>query len=114
MYRYAISQCGLSLAGDVPVFNEFYTALGRGARLSKRSMAKLRNRGPETGMEYLALGMSHKFSEPTTCCRISFARAFNIWPDQQRAMEAQYRTFQAEWNEPPLVHSVADVFGLST
>ena len=112
MFRYAISQCGLSLAGDVPVFNEFYTALGRGADLSKRSRSKLASRGPETGMDYLSLGMKAKYREPHTCCRISFAKAFDIWPDTQVAMEQKYRTLEAVWRTPEDCSHVVDVFDL--
>lgn len=112
MMRYSISECGLALAGDVPVFNEFYSALGRGADLSKRSLRKLMNRGPETGMQFLAIGMHRKYQTPTTTCRVSFAKAFGIWPDEQVAMEEQYRIIQPVWCEPDNVLHTVDEFNL--
>lgn len=111
-YRYAVGQCGLALAGDLPVLNHFYHSLQKDAVLSKRQRARMRRRGPETGMEYLALGMSPKFSEPSTCARISFAKAFDIWPDMQIAMEREYARRRAQYVVPKSTSYVVDIFHL--
>ncbi len=111
-FRRAIGECGLALAGDVPVFNQFYSALFRDTTLSKGAMKKFRKRSPETGMDYLALGMHPKFSEPTSCCRVSFAKAFGIWPDLQVAMEQEYANVVVTWREPQTVPHVFDIFEL--
>jgi len=110
-YRNAISQCGLALAGDVPVLYEFYRCLARGTKISSRLEKRLVNRSPETGMDYLALRMRQKYASPSDCCRVSFAKAFDIWPDEQMALEDAYRSMTLKWSVPDLVHKVADLFG---
>lgn len=109
-YRNAIANCGMALAGDVPVFYEFYQMLARGTKLSMRLINKLTNRDLETGMDYLAKGMSFKLSEPHTVCRVSFARAFGIWPDEQIALESVYRTITPRWDIKLQVHDVGTVY----
>lgn len=114
LQRHSVSQCGLSLAGDVPVFNEFYAALGRNAEPSQRALKRKAARGLETGMEFLAVGMSPKFCKPSDCCRLSFAKAFDIWPDTQLAMEQELRSKVVEWKKPHHVSHVVNVFDLTT
>lgn len=109
-YRNAIGMCGLALAGDVPVFCEFYPMLMRGTKMSKRLQQKLDERRPKTGMDYLALGMNACKREPWWGCRVSFAKAFGIWPDMQVALEESFRLRSALWQEPMEVPHVADVF----
>jgi len=108
--RKAIGECGLSLAGDVPVFGAFYNSLLKDTTLSKRAAAKLSNRAPETGMEYLARGMSAKYCEPHTVCRVSFAKAFGIWPDLQVALEGELSKLTPLWRKPVVVSHVSNVF----
>lgn len=93
-YRRAIGECGMSLAGDVPVFCQFYQALIRGTVPSTRKVEL------ESGMQYLALGMSAKFQEPTSVCRISFWEAFGITPDYQVALEKDYARMSLTWHPP--------------
>jgi hypothetical protein len=112
MMRKSISDCGMALAGDVPVYFAFYSALGREATVSKRSARKMRARGPSTGMEFLARGMHPKYQWPSTCCRVSFAKAFDIWPDQQEAMERQYHPLVPKWRDPECVPGVVNLFYL--
>jgi hypothetical protein len=89
-YRDAKSQCGLALAGDMPIFNEFYSCLGRGViTRGKREV--------ESGMEYLAVGMDLKYKEPTTISRVSFFNAFGIDADTQIALEKFFRSRTPEY-----------------
>lgn len=81
--RKSMGVCGLSLAGDLPVFGAFYSAMCRGAE-------KIATREMGSGMERMAQGMSVKRSEPTTVARVSFAKAFGIWPDLQESLEKHY------------------------
>jgi hypothetical protein len=111
-YRHAISQCGLSLAGDVPVYNEFYSCLGRGVNLTKPLKRRYDNRQLETGADYLAIGMSPKYKVPTTTCRVSFAKAFNIWPDEQVSMEMEYSKIVPGWQTPERRPATVDLFHL--
>jgi hypothetical protein len=96
-YRRAIGLCGLSLAGDVPVFNQFYSALVRGTVASNRVVEL------ESGMQYLAMGMKQKFSEPTATARVSFCEAFGIPPDLQEALEGEYSRVTLQWSTPDCV-----------
>jgi len=109
-FRKAISDCGLALAGDVPVFCEYYTALGRSVNQTKRFNRRWRDRRPETGMDFLALRMPIKYQEPSVCARVSFSKAFGIWPDQQVAMEQEYRRAAAVWARPTIVSHVVERF----
>jgi hypothetical protein len=93
-YRRAIGMCGMALAGDVPVFCQFYQALIRGTTESKRKVEL------ETGMQYLALRMHYKFEEPTTVARVSFWEAFGINPDLQMALEKDYSRMTLKWHTP--------------
>ncbi len=91
----ALGDCGLALAGDVPVLGEFYSYLSRhGAhkRLSNSSKRRDKNeRAPTSGMEYWAIGLSKCYNQPTEESRYSFYKAFGITPDQQLALEDHYR-----------------------
>jgi hypothetical protein len=84
--RAAIAQCGLALAGDVPIYGQYYTTLGAGCFLPK-------NYSPNsiTGMDMLAMRMKNTFCEPTEDTRYSFYLAFGITPGQQVALENHYK-----------------------
>lgn len=102
-FRRAIGQCGLALAGDVPIYWQFYQMLMRGTTdndLKKAGRGKRREIQLETGMQFLALGMDQKISAPTTEARISFAKAFGIVPDLQMALEGEYSKLNPTWNKP--------------
>jgi len=86
-WRKAIGECGMALCSGVPIFQEFYTCLLRGVGKVKA------NRGNNmTGAEFLAMGMKANYHEPTLKARVSFWRAFGVLPEQQRSMEAFYRS----------------------
>jgi hypothetical protein len=99
-YRRAMGMCGLSLAGDMPIFYEFYQMLLRGT--TKRDM--LNRKGQErlvpleTGMQYLAVGMKQKCEPPNALVRVSFAIAFDLMPDFQEALEEQYRAVEPSFS----------------
>jgi hypothetical protein len=83
----SVALCGLALAGNLPVFSAFYNMLliGSGSR-------KL-----ESGMDYLARGMTGGRSRPTEAARDSFDKAFGINPDEQIALEELYDTTHLTW-----------------
>lgn len=113
-YRTAIGQCGLSLAGDLPVFFEFYQCLIRGADPSCLRSRRNRERAlPDDGMQRLAHGMKVKYSNPSVRSRVSFCRAFDIWPDEQVALEQAYRNIQLKWSEPLCRPHIVDEFDLT-
>lgn len=78
-YRQSIGECGLSLAGDLPIYNEFYSNMITGARAL----------APETesGFQIMARGMDIKYSRPSTMTRYSFWLAFGFEPQDQMAWE---------------------------
>jgi hypothetical protein len=100
--RRAISDCGLSLAGHLPVLGQFYKALGRGVPETTRQSRIL-----ETGMQYLAKGMQDRSQEGNwgistlkteddkasleARVRISFYKAFNMSPLQQKDLEQYFQ-----------------------
>lgn len=107
--RGSVGLCGLALAGDVPVYCEFYNSLCHGTwgpKFEKRRVEQ----GLRTGAEYLALGMHAKHQAPTTEARVSFWRAFGMTPDEQVALEDLYHRWRPVWNTGRTVFDVLDVF----
>lgn len=82
MWRRSVGLCGLSLTGGIPVQQEFYAAMARGAGLKSLSDPTL-----ETGMAMLARGMRREMSPPTPEARYSYWLAFGVTPDQQEVLE---------------------------
>jgi hypothetical protein len=105
-YRRAIGLCGLCLAGDMPILGCFYDMLVRGTSTADcvKAQSNSRRRGVrelqlETGMQYLALDMKHKWSIPSPQTRASYYFAFGIPPDLQVAVEKIYRNQQLVWKD---------------
>lgn len=89
----AVGECGISLAGGVPIAQEFYSGLIRGALANYASdRLKLKGYDPsqETGLVAFAHGMSRKWQPIAETTRYSFWKAFNITPEEQIAMEQYY------------------------
>jgi hypothetical protein len=84
--RNSVSLCGLSLAGNMPVFCEFYRFLGRGA--GKKVDRDL----TQSGFTMLAHGLQQHLKPVTDSCRLSFASAFGILPSEQLAWERHYKS----------------------
>lgn len=81
-WRRAVGLCGASLTGGIPVQQDFYHALMRGAGDQALIDPTL-----ETGMAMLARGMSRTYAPPTAASRYSYWLAFGITPDEQVALE---------------------------
>lgn len=105
--RKAIADCGLSLAGNVPVMWEFYAALLRGAE-----QAKVDRDPEETGMKRLARGMTRKYKEPSPCARESFYYAFNMLPETQISLEEDLRAVMLRWCSPPDIPNDLPITGI--
>lgn len=93
-HRGSVAACGLALAGNMPVFGEFYLALGRGTDYGRSDAL-------ETGMDYLARGLTGGFVPPAPDARVSFWLAFGILPDEQLALEAFYRSVEVAYPASP-------------
>jgi hypothetical protein len=91
----AIAGCGLACSVGMPVFQEFYQWLGRGATpwIPKEGDHYYKYR------QELVDGLSMKARAPTFDERISFYFAFDITPDEQVSLEQYYR------NLPDPIHS---------
>jgi hypothetical protein len=81
----SVADCGLSLAGGIPVVQEFYQCLGRASAGVKRF-----DRGPGGGLEHLSRGMRRRYADIHECTRYSFWLAFGITPPEQLAAERLY------------------------
>lgn len=89
----AIGECGISLAGGVPIAQEFYQGLIRGAELENPHVdLKLKGLDPsqETGLVAFAHGMSRKWQPVAEETRFSFWKAFGITPEEQISLEQYY------------------------
>jgi len=93
---YAIGECGLSLAGGLPVLQEFYAALMRNGRRGKAVDKNFHN----SGFKQLAHGMTEKYQPVTDAARVSFWRAFGVVPDLQCAWEQMYSTASYHMGRP--------------
>lgn len=112
-HRRNVGECGLALAGDIPVYWEFYTSLCAGTASRRLDKRKARE-GLVTGAEYLSLGMQRKRICPSDTARVSFFKAFGITPDEQLALESTYRSWRPVWRKPISTQNVLDVFQTST
>lgn len=93
-WRLSVGLAGLSLTGGVPVQQEFYAALMRGAK----GHALANDPILETGFMRFARGMSRTYGEPTPECRYSYWLAFGVLPDEQVALENEYSKVSLAWH----------------
>lgn len=84
----AVGQCGLSLAGNLPIYNEYYSWMTRNG-IADHGIAG--DPTMETGMLFLSKGVCARYSEPTVEARVSFWRAFGYDGTDQRLLEDHYR-----------------------
>lgn len=92
LQRKAIAQCGLALAGNIPVYGAFYSMLDVAGVAVERDL--------ETGMDYLARGMEGGRRAVAPEARASYFMAFNITPDEQVALEEFYDTITLRYEKP--------------
>lgn len=98
-WAYSVGEGGLALAQGVPVVQEFYMALRRNGRqhTSKRKRALF------LGDYYQKWVDKHRggYSEVSEDTRHSFHIAFGISPDQQIALESEYKKLELLWDFAP-------------
>lgn len=88
----AIGECGLALAGGVPIFQEFYLAMMRGGGGHRIG----RHPALESGFAIMSAGMQRKVQPIDDGTRVSFWEAFGILPSLQVELEERLR--QVELN----------------
>lgn len=93
-YRVAVGECGLALAGDMPMLSEYYQCLMRGAKPRRRLVER-----EMTGMKWLSVGLQAQIKVPSCASRVSFYHAFNLAPWEQRAYEEQLREITPQFSE---------------
>lgn len=81
----AISDGGRALYGNMPIYCSFYRMLDVGYNHPKNLQQHLTG-----GLKFWQTKRKRDFAEPTFEARASFYAAFNITPDEQRAIENHY------------------------
>jgi hypothetical protein len=94
-FRGAIGDCGEALATGVPIYQNFYQYLKRGA-----GEARARDDGEVTGMMNLARGMRRGTQPIHDSTRVSFFRAFGVEPGRQRLLEGVYDAASPYYTTP--------------
>lgn len=84
----AVSDCGLALAGDMPIFHQYYDVYHRYSQGTRADWMEKDGRFAN-GMLWLSKRMTRRYGV-TDATRISFWRAWNILPHEQRAIERYY------------------------
>lgn len=85
----AVADCGLALAGDMPVFSAHYGAYARHAGEVKPRSSD--HAAFAHGLMYMSKGMKQRFGV-TVETRLSFWRAWGILPHEQVAIERYYES----------------------
>lgn len=95
-WRHAVGTAGLSLTGGIPVQQEFYSCMLRGAVQGDVD----KHPAMETGFARLAKGMDRDYAVVHPRTRYSYWLAFGVTPDAQCALEAIYQQIDLQY-EPP-------------
>lgn len=96
----AVGECGLSLTGGLPVYQDFYSGMIRAGGNVKAMSSD--EPTLQTGMSMLAKGMDRCYRKVTDESRYSFWLAFGLMPDQQVAIEHYYATHTPVWATPKI------------
>lgn len=91
-YARAISDCGISLCGGIPVMQSFYLMLRRAAG-NVKATALERN-----GFYFLCRNMDRGVSGVTNDARVSFYKAFGMDVWRQQTLEAYFDGLVVDWS----------------
>lgn len=94
----SVGECGLSLTGGIPVCQDIYQSYIRHAA----EATELYHNAMQSGMRMLARGMHRKYQRVHERTRYSFDIAFGITPDEQLAIEAEFRRMAYTYEKPPM------------
>lgn len=95
----SVGQCGLSLTGGVPVFQEFYSGM---IRASEGKTVQLDLSRQKSGFWWLSRNMTRKYGDIHPLTRVSFWEAFDITPEEQIAIESQYLKATPYYKRPTI------------
>jgi hypothetical protein len=99
----AVGECGLALAGDIPVYGAIYAAY---CRFGNNGRVRNHNNFRNTGMAIASRGMNRAANGAVAdTTRVSFYLAFGISPTHQMHIEDRYNTMEYGLNADPfMVH----------
>lgn len=90
----AVGKGGLAIAGGIPLYNEFYSALLRNAGGGGKLDVNQDRWYTSTGFYQMQRGMKRQYSPVHPRTRYSFWRAFGVLPDAQEALEHVYKQWE--------------------
>lgn len=100
----SVGDCGMSIAGGVPIQQAYYNCLTRnakrlslGANFYKISKMKADPMQMRTGLYQVTKDMHRKYQRIVSSTRVSFYEAYGILPDVQVALENYYDNLVIEW-----------------
>lgn len=98
--RKAISDCGLAMAGDMPVLGAFYKRMNKGTEKVKVSAGFQMMVG-----DYRRASLAKNMHVDQNPCiqpevRASFYLAFGVTPDRQHSLEKQFNTDDVCYSAP--------------
>lgn len=98
-WLWAVGECGMRMAGGIPVVQEHYAAfLRHGVRGLGYNPAT-----HETGMYFLAQGLQRGYKAPTDDARVSFYKAFGLSATHQVELEARLRSVAFRIPDSPCI-----------
>jgi len=98
-WLWAVGECGMRMAGGIPVVQEHYAAFLRHGVSGLGYNPCVH----ETGMAFLAAGLQRGYTEPTEEARYSYYLAFGTSPTHQRELEAKLRAVTFSVPDSPCI-----------
>jgi hypothetical protein len=95
----AIGDCGMALAGRIPIFQSFYSAFQRGGEGAVLSSEE-EGRFVMGGLYWQSRGMKRSSGDIHPTTRVSFYRAFGVTPDLQEYCEEHLDNVHPRYSSP--------------
>lgn len=105
----AVGECGASINGGVPVFQEFYKSMRNTPKMYRGTRNSILEEMRHSYKSVLYRGMSPKECAVSAETRASFYLAFGIEPDAQLLIEEQCRQWVPRYETPHLIDQLIDL-----
>lgn len=107
LWRASVSLGGLSLTDGLPVYPQFYRAIGRDAG----NEVNFQHGGISTGFQFLMRGMLNRNSRVSVETRLSFQRAFDVDLQTQLELERRFEVFDMStvWAQQGSHHTIQPI-----
>jgi len=102
----AVGECGLAIAGGMPVFQAYYQSYCR-VGIASNILDSVQM---QSGFLMLSRGMESKIHPITDEARYSFFLAFGVTPDEQTALEQYYDDLVLDSNDVTCLESLNECF----